>query len=271
MSCGYSRETINMLTRCNSVMPQKDRLELLLPSGPTVLKILAAAVTSARILSALVAAVRHIARSTTRERDPQGQAGAFNTVGLSLIRARLPRHAQHRALPACPALDPSNENFWIAATQIDSGSTTIKEKAVDLTTVIINPPVVEVSNSGVVPVAPLTLHPPRLEPSSPVRRKMTTIFSGILHAILWPGEMTKQSAGDWRLLRTFWLAKSAPSFVETFAPQMADRVPGCVEERSLSSGAFSAVHQEYEYTPAGHSSQCEEEDAPGSENKVRPK
>ncbi|KAJ7240185.1 hypothetical protein C8J57DRAFT_1727142 [Mycena rebaudengoi] len=62
-------------------------------------------------------------------------------------------------------LDPSNENFWIAATQIDSGSTTIKEKAVDLTTVIINPPVVEVSNSGVVPAAPLTLHPPHLEPS----------------------------------------------------------------------------------------------------------
>ncbi|KAJ7251884.1 hypothetical protein C8J57DRAFT_1520205 [Mycena rebaudengoi] len=145
---------------------------LLLLSGPTVLKILAAAVTSARILSALVAAVRHIARSTTRERDPQRQAGAFNIVSLILIRARLPRHAQHRALPACPAcescgltLDPSNENFWIAATQIDSGSTIIKEKAVDLTTVIINPPVVEVSNSGVVPVAPLTLHPPRLEPS----------------------------------------------------------------------------------------------------------
>ncbi|KAJ7248714.1 hypothetical protein C8J57DRAFT_1475442 [Mycena rebaudengoi] len=69
-------------------------------------------------------------------------------------------------------LDPSNKNFWIAATQIDSEatpfdsrSTTIKEKAVDLTTVIINAPVVEVSNSGVFPVAPLTLHPPCLEPS----------------------------------------------------------------------------------------------------------
>ncbi|KAJ7252951.1 hypothetical protein C8J57DRAFT_634524 [Mycena rebaudengoi] len=70
-----------------------------------------------------------------------------------------------RALIQFGQLDPSNENFWIAVTQIDSGSTTIKEKVVDLTTVIINPPVVEVSNSGVVPVAPLTLHPPRLEPS----------------------------------------------------------------------------------------------------------
>jgi hypothetical protein len=51
---------------------------------------------------------------------------------------------------------------------------------------------------------------------------------------------------------------------------MAGRVPGCVAERSLSSGAFSAVHQEYEYTPAGHSSQCDEEDAPGSENNLYP-
>ncbi|KAJ7263540.1 hypothetical protein C8J57DRAFT_1333775, partial [Mycena rebaudengoi] len=78
--------------------------------------------------------------------------------------------------------------------------------------------------------------------------------------------MTKWSAGDWRLLGTFWLAKSAPSFFGTFAPRMAGRVPGSVEEGSLSSGTFSAVHQEYEYTPAGHSSRCDEENAPGSEN-----
>ncbi|KAJ7247812.1 hypothetical protein C8J57DRAFT_721199 [Mycena rebaudengoi] len=102
-------------------------------------------------------------------------------------------------------LDPSNENLWIAATQIDSGSTTIKEKA-DLTTVIINTPV-ELSNSGVIPIAPLTLHPPRLP------------FVGAT-----PELMLRELKTDLQTAEANWLSTLICSWPEPCVPQDDDDI-----------------------------------------------